>query len=385
VAYCGEQDSRVPATRRDYYDVLGIERGASADQVKSAYRRLAKEYHPDRNPENRTEAEEKFKELSEAYEVLADADKRRLYDSYGHEGVSRRFGPGGFDFRRDFTHSDDLNDIFGDLLRGFGTGGGLFDLLFGGTPRPRASQRGGDIRIRMPLTLEEIADSVTKEVTFSRHEACPECSGQGGTGRETCQTCQGQGQVQQRSSSIFGQFIQLASCPACGGEGARVKEPCKKCGATGRVRKQRTLKVRMPAGVASGNYLPLHNEGHYGPGGSGDVIVEVQEKEHPLFLRRGDDIAVELPVPLTTAALGGKLKVPTLTGAHDLEVPAGTQPGTVLRIRGAGIKHLDGGVGDELVRVAVHVPRKLSREEKNLLKKLDEARSEQVPSARKPT
>lgn len=376
----------MPVTQRDYYDVLGVARGATPDEVKSAYRRLAKEHHPDRNPDNRTEAEEKFKELSEAYEVLADADKRRAYDTYGHEGVSRRFGPGGFDFRRDFTHTEDLNDIFGDMLRGFGGGGGggLFDLLFGGAQRSHARQRGGDIRIRMPLTLEEIASSVTKEVSFSRYEACPACSGQGGTGRETCPTCQGQGQVRQRSSSVFGQFVQVTGCPACSGEGSKVKEPCKQCGATGRVRKSRTLKVRIPAGVTAGNYLPLHNEGHHGPGGVGDVHVEILEKEHPLFVRHGDDIVVELPVSLATAALGGKVKVPTLTGEKEFEVQAGTQHGTVVRLRGAGIKHLDGGSGDELVRIAVHVPRKLSKDEKNLLKKLGESRGEPVPAARKP-
>jgi molecular chaperone DnaJ len=376
----------VPATKRDYYDVLGLGRSASADDVRSAYRRLAKEYHPDRNPDNRSEAEEKFKELSEAYEVLADAEKRRLYDSYGHEGVSRRFGPGGFDFRRDFSHADDLNDIFGDILRGFGAGagGGLFDLLFGSAPRTRSRQHGADIRIRMPLTLEEIAGSATKEVTFTRLEACPDCAGEGGTGRQACSTCHGQGQVQQRSNSIFGQFIQVASCPACGGEGTRVKDQCKKCDASGRVRRQRTLKVRIPAGVASGNYLPLHNEGHFGPGGTGDVLVEIVEREHPLFRRLGDDIEVELPIALTTAVLGGKVKAPTLTGDREIEVQPGTTHGTVVRIRGAGIRHLEGGAGDELVRVVLHIPRKLSKDEKGLLRRLADLRGEAVPPARRP-
>lgn len=375
----------MPLTKRDYYEVLGVSREATADEIKSAYRRLAKEYHPDRNPDNRAEAEEKFKELSEAYEVLADSEKRRLYDTYGHEGVSGRFGPGGFDFRRDFTHTDDLADIFGDILHGFGAGTSLIDLLFGSPTRSRGRSRGGDVRIKVSLTLEEIADSVTKEISFSRYEACPDCSGQGGTGRQVCPTCQGQGQVQRRSSSFFGQFIQLASCPACGGEGSRVKEPCRKCDATGRVRKQRTLRVRIPAGVASGNYLPLHNEGHFGPGGKGDVIVEIEEKEHPLFLRRGDDIVTELPISIATAALGGRVKVPTLKGEKDLEIPAGTQSGTILRIRGAGIRHLEGGVGDELVRVVVHIPHRLSREEKNLLRKLEESRSEPLPGPRRPS
>jgi molecular chaperone DnaJ len=373
-------------TRRDYYEVLGIGRGASHDEVKSAYRKLAKEYHPDCNPDNRPKAEEKFKELSEAYEVLADSDKRRLYDAYGHEGVSRQFGPGGFDFRRDFTHVDDISDIFGDLLQGFGmgAGGGLFDLLVGGRPQSRRSARGGDIRISVRLGLEEIAASVTRELSFSRFERCPECAGAGGKGKETCTTCRGRGRVQHRASSFLGQFVQVQPCPDCRGVGERVKETCKVCSGGGRVRKPRTLKVRIPAGVSAGNYLPLHGEGHYGPGGSGDVLVQFEEREHPLFLRQGDDVAVEVPVSIATALLGGRLKAPTLSGEKALEVPAGTQSGTVLRIRGAGVKHLDGGVGDELVRVVIHVPKRLSREEKNLLKKLDEAKSEETPSPRKP-
>jgi molecular chaperone DnaJ len=373
-------------TRRDYYDVLGLKRGASQDEIKAAYRRLAKAHHPDCNPENRTEAEEKFKELSEAYEVLADADKRRMYDAYGHEGMSRQFGPGGFDFRRDFTHVDDISDLFGDLLEGFGVGGGggLFDLLVGGRTQSRRRARGGDIRIAVRLSLEEIADSVTRELNFNRFERCSECAGAGGKGKETCGTCGGRGQVQRRASSFLGQFVQVQPCPDCGGSGERVREICSVCSGEGRIRKPRTLKVRIPAGVAAGNYLPLHGEGHFGPGGNGDVLVQFEEKEHQLFLRQGDDIAVELPVSISTAVMGGKLKVPTLAGEKELEIPAGTQSGTVLRVRGAGIKHLDGGVGDELVRVVIHVPRHLSREEKNLLKKLDESKSEPTPGPRKP-
>lgn len=376
----------MPATKRDYYEVLGVGRGASADEVKASYRRLAKEHHPDRNPDDRAGAEEKFKELSEAYEVLADSDKRRLYDQYGHEGVSRRFGPGGFDFNRDFTHSEDLGDIFGDLLRGFGgagSGGGLFDLLFGGGTTRRA-ERGGNIRIAMQLPLEEIAESVTKQVSFQRWEACPKCSGRGGTGEVECRTCSGSGQVRHRASSLFGQFVQVSACPDCGGAGASVKERCQDCGATGRVRKARTLKVKIPAGVSTGNYLTLEGEGHFGPGGPGAVVVEISEKPHELFRRQEDDVVVDLPVSFATAAFGGKAKVPTLKGEKEIEVPAGTQPGTVLRIRGAGIRHLQGGTGDQLVRVLVHVPRKLSREEKKLLQELDKARTETVPGPRKP-
>jgi molecular chaperone DnaJ len=374
-------------TMRDYYEVLGISRGASHDEVKSAYRKLAKEHHPDRNQDKRAEAEEKFKELSEAYEVLADADKRRMYDSYGHEGVSRQFGPGGFDFRRDFTHGDDISDLVGDLLQGFGMGGGggLFDLLVGGRPQSRRHARGGDVLIAVRLNLEEIADSVAKELTFNRFERCPECAGAGGKGKAACSTCGGRGQVQRRSSSFLGQFVQVQPCPDCGGAGERVKETCKVCSGEGRVRKPRTLKVRIPAGVPAGGRMELHGDGHWGPGGSGDVVLQFEEREHPLYLRQGDDIAVEVPVSIATAVLGGKVKVPILHGEKEVEVPAGTHSGTVLRIRGAGIKHLDGGVGDELVRVVIHVPKRLSRDEKNLLKKLDESKSEETPAPRKPT
>jgi len=226
------------------------------------------------------------------------------------------------------------------------------------------------------LSLEEIADSVTKELTFNRFERCRECAGVGGKGKEVCSTCGGRGQVQRRSSSFLGQFVQVQPCPDCGGLGERVKEVCKACGGEGRVRRSRTLKVRIPAGVPTGGRMELHGDGHWGPGGSGDVLVQFEEKEHPLFLRQSDDIAIEVPVSIATAVLGGKLKVPTLGGEKGVAVVAGTQSGTVLRIRGAGIKHLDGGVGDELVRVVIHVPKRLSREEKNLLKKLDEAKTE---------
>lgn len=378
----------MPDTKRDYYEVIGVPRTATPDEIKSAYRKLAKQYHPDQNPGNRAEAEEKFKELSEAYEVLADENKRRLYDQYGHEGVSRQFGPGGFDFRRDFTHTEDISDIFGDLLRGFGSGfssGGLFDVLFGGQAHGSSRRRrGGDIRIRIKLTLEEIAEGVVREVTFFRYEACEGCGGRGGTGQEACPTCRGQGRVQRRTSSVFGQFMQVSSCPACNGEGTRLKEACKKCEGGGRVRRQRTLKVRIPAGVSSGNYIPLHDEGHFGPGGTGDVIIEIEEKEHPLFLRRGDDIIVEVPVTPAQAVLGAKLTVPTLQGEKTVTLPAGSEPGVFLRLRGAGVKRLDGGRGDELVRVVLRVPVQLNAEEKKLWKAMADVESKADLAPRKP-
>ncbi|MGC8797571.1 MAG: J domain-containing protein [candidate division WOR-3 bacterium] len=376
----------MPETKRDYYEVLGVSRNATQDEIKAAYRRLAKQYHPDRNPENRKEAEEKFKELSEAYEVLADPEKRRLYDSYGHEGVSAQFGPGGFDFSRHFTHTEDLEDIFGDLLRGFGSGGSIFDLLFS-TEESRTGQRrarGGDIVIRLRLSLEEIASGVTREITFSRFEKCSECGGAGGTGKAICGTCRGQGRVRRQTSSFFGQFVQVSTCPDCGGTGERVKSVCVKCSGEGRIRHTRTLKVKIPAGVTAGMPIVLRNEGHWGPGGSGDVIIEIEEKKHPLFLHNGDDLMVEVPVSIPIAVLGGKIRVPTLSGFKEVELAPGTKPGTILRLRGLGIKRMRGGTGDLLVRIAIHIPDQLSAKERSLYKQLHEVQSEPVPEPRKP-
>lgn len=375
------------ATKRDYYDVLGVSRNATQDEIKAAYRRLAKEYHPDRNPNNRAEAEEKFKQLSEAYEVLADPEKRRIYDMYGHEGVAGQFGPGGFDFRRHFTHREDLEDIFGDILSGFGGSGTIFDLLFGGPEARRTERRsrGRNVIVRMRLSLEEIARGVTKEVSFSRFEVCPECDGAGGTEKIVCPTCRGQGRVRHQRSSIFGQFVQVTTCPDCGGTGEYFRTVCKQCSGEGRVRHTRVLKVQIPAGVSAGTPIVLRNEGHWGPGGLGDVVIEIEEKEHPLFLRQGDNVVVEVSVSIPTAVLGGGVKVPTLDGMKEIELPAGTQSGTVFRLRGAGIKRLEGGgKGDELIRVVVHIPKHPSREEKTLYKQLAEMQSELLPGPRKP-
>ncbi len=375
----------MPATKRDYYDVLGVSRNATADEIKAAYRRLAKEYHPDRNPNDRAGAEERFKELCEAYEVLADENKRRLYDQYGHEGVARQFGPGGFDPSRHFTHTDDLGDLFGDLFGGLG-GGSFFDLLFGGgsSSRGRTVRRGGNIRIRLQLSLEDIAESATKEISFGRWEACSDCSGRGGSGVMTCRTCGGTGQIRQSAGTVFGRFVSVADCPDCGGTGRLVRERCSNCGGSGRVKRTRTLKVRIPAGISASNYMTLEGEGHWGPDGTGSVIVEIEEKPHPLFLRQGDDIVVELPVSYGLAARGGRAKVPTLKGEREIEIPGGTQSGTVLRMRGAGMPRLEGGRGDQLVRVVVFVPTRLSREEKRLLDQLERERSEPVPGPRRP-
>jgi molecular chaperone DnaJ len=379
----------VATTKRDYYEVLGIAKTASIDDIKSAYRKLAKEYHPDMNPNDRKAAEEKFKELSEAYEVLSDAKKRQVYDQYGHEAANQNFGPGGFDFRRDFTHTSDLRDIFGDIFGGgFGEseGGNLIDMLFGGTGRARGRRgpaRGRDIHIRLRLTLEEIALGTEKELRFSRFEKCDTCNGRGGKDVTTCPQCRGKGQVQTVTRSVFGQMVQVTACPRCEGSGQSVKDVCTICDGEGRVRRERVMKVRIPAGVSSENFMPIHDEGHWSPGGNGDVRLEFEEKEHPLFARAGDDIIVELPMTPAAAALGLELEVPTLEGRKKIKIPAGIQHGHVIRIRNGGIKHLDGGRGDELIRVVIQVPERLSSREKDLYKELLKVQSEPPPEPRR--
>jgi molecular chaperone DnaJ len=372
--------------KRDYYEVLGVSKSASVDEIKQAYRRLAKQYHPDMNPQNRAEAEEKFKELSEAYEVLVDKEKRALYDQYGHEGVSQRFSPGGFQWR-DFSHADDLKDIFnfdfGKIFSDLGSGS-IFDLFSNRESHYPQKARGRDIHVRLRLNLEEIAEGTTKEISFSRYERCEACNGMGGKDTTTCPTCHGSGQKRNVSRSMFGQFVHISSCPNCKGEGHIVKTRCGKCIGEGKVRIERTIKVNIPAGVSDGNYISLRGEGHYGSGGTGNVIIEIEEKEHSLFLRNGDNIILEAPISVTTAIIGGEIEVPTLNGNKKVKISAGTQHGEFIRIKGAGIKKLHGGRGDELIHIAVHIPKHLSNQEKNLLKEWEQIRSENTPGVRKP-
>ena len=387
----------MPATKRDYYEVLGIAKSATPDQVKQAYRSLAKKFHPDMNPKNQKEAEEKFKEISEAYEVLMDKDKRAKYDQFGHAGVDPSFGPGGFDPRRDFTHSEDLQDIFGNLFGG-GAGGAesIFDILMGGglgggrgAGRGRRERRGGDLQITLPLTLEEIATGVEKTIQLKRLQPCPECHGSGavsGADIKDCPTCKGSGEVRQVSRSMFGQFVNVGPCPQCGGEGKVIAKPCQSCGGEGRVKKEVTIQVKIPAGAADGNYLPLRGQGHGGPKGgpAGDLNVHIQEREHPLFSRHGDDILIGVYVSYAQAALGAKVKVPMLTGTAELSVPAGTPSGKIFRMRGKGIPHVNSsGAGDQLVKVDVWVPSKLSGDDKKLLKQVADATDAKVPGPHK--
>jgi molecular chaperone DnaJ len=357
--------------KRDYYEVLGVEKTASAEDIKKSYRKLAMQYHPDRNPDNK-EAEEKFKEATEAYEALSDADKRTRYDRFGHQGMRSN----------DFGHYENAQDIFShfsDIFSGFG-GGGIFDSFFGGSSRPQTGpQRGSDIQLHLPLTLEEIARGVEKTIRVKHYRKCQTCAGSGakpGSSSATCNTCGGQGQVRQVRSMGFGQFVNVSVCPTCNGEGKIIKDKCTDCSGEGRLQEESTLKVKIPAGVTDGNYLTMQGQGHVGRrgGAAGDAIIVIEEVEHEYFIRDGDDVVLDLDITFPQASLGAEVEVPTLTGTALLKIQAGTRSGAVLRMRDKGIHHLNrSGSGDELVRVNIVTPPKLTKEERELIEKLSKS------------
>ncbi len=362
-------------TKRDYYEILGLSRNASPDEIKKAYRKLALKFHPDRNPGNK-EAEDQFKEAAEAYEVLRDQEKRRRYDQFGHEGLR------GTNYR-DFNNVNDIFSAFGDIF-GSGFGGTIFEEVFGagargGRRRTGQGQPGSDLRIQLALTLEEIATGVDKKLKVRKQKKCGTCNGSGArsaSGRTTCPQCQGSGELRQVSRSMFGQFVNITTCPSCDGEGTIVKDPCQTCGGEGRVQGESTIKVTVPAGVSQDNYIPMRGQGNAGRRGGpdGDLLVVIQEKEHENFTRNGDDILYDLFVSFPTAVLGGEVDVPTLTGRARLTIDPGTPGGRMLRMRERGIPHLNGyGKGDQLVRVNIWVPAKLTAREKELLKELGSA------------
>jgi molecular chaperone DnaJ len=360
--------------KQDYYQVLGVARTATPEEIKKAYRKLALQFHPDRNPGNK-EAEEKFKEAAEAYEVLGDKTKRQRYDQYGHEGIR------GTDFRP-FTDVNDIFSTFSDIFGG-GLGGSIFDDMFGsqgrGRARGNAGAAGSDLKIRLKLPLEEIASGVEKKLKIKKWKRCDTCSGTGArsTGSmTTCPVCSGTGEIRQVSRSVFGQFVNIATCQNCGGEGKVIKEPCQACHGDGRVQGDATIKVQIPAGVSEGNYIPLRGEGNVGKRGGppGDIIVVIEEEPHPVFTRNGDDVVLDLLVSFPEAAVGGDIEVPTLSGRSRLKVDPGTQSGRILRMRDKGIPHLNSfGRGDQLVRVNVWIPTSLSAREKQALKEMGES------------
>lgn len=370
------------AEKRDYYEILGVSRNATPEEIKKAYRKLALQYHPDKHPpEKRKWAEEKFKEISEAYEVLMDPEKRRLYDMYGHEGVSPTFKEGGFSWQ-DFSHFDDLQDIFRDF--GFGSFfQDLFD-LFAGTSTRRSRARGEplkvkgeDIKIRLKLSLEEIAKGVTKKVRLNRYETCETCGGTGSKSGnyERCPTCQGSGRVRRVTRSFFGQFVQESPCPTCKGSGFVIKDTCPVCQGSGRTKKRTTISLKVPKGIRDEQFFVLKGEGHAGLRGGprGDLFVIVTEKPHSVFKREGDDLYTDVTITFSEAALGTTIVLKSILDEEiRLKIPPGIQSHTLLKVRGKGMPSLSGKRGDLYVRIIVKTPKKLTSEEKKLFERLRE-------------
>jgi len=364
--------------KKDYYDVLGIQKNASPEQIKKAYRDKAKQFHPDMNPNNKKEAEEKFKEVSEAYEVLMDTQKRQLYDQYGHEGVSQTFKGGGFSWD-DFTHYDDIQDILGNLF-----GGSIFDDFFGVSSR-RGQQRvhkGGDIQVILKVSLEEIASAAKKQFKINRFERCPACSGMGGSDLSTCNQCGGRGQVRTQARSFFGTFTSVSPCPSCKGTGQVIKTPCTKCGGSGKSRVSRTIEIKTPRGVASGQYIMLRGEGHYGQGGSGSIIVQFEEKPHEYFERQGYNLYIRMYTPYSKLISGGSIEVPGLNGKRErVRVSKGSSAPEVIRVRGKGLPRPDGGYGDLFVELDLQP---LKATDRNLGKIIDELKNYEGEPAPRP-
>ncbi len=359
--------------KRDYYEVLGVGRSATKDDMKKAYRKLAMQYHPDRNP-NDKQAEENFKEAAEAYEILSDDNKRARYDRFGHEGVKGSgFGSPGF---------SDINDIFSHFSDIFG-GGSIFDEFFGTSSRSRGRRRGGgipgaDLRVTLKLTLEEIAAGVSKKIKLKKFVPCDQCKGTGAadaSSKKTCPVCQGSGEIRNVSRSVFGQFVNISTCNNCDGEGEVVDSPCRKCSGDGRYQDEVTVNIEVPPGVHEGSYMSLRGEGNAGKrgGSSGDIIVVFKEQEHEYFQREENDIVYNLIISFPEATLGAEVDVPTLNGKARLKIDPGTPNGKLLKMTGKGIKHLNhSGFGDQIVRVNIDVPKKLTSKEKELLKELME-------------
>ena len=366
------------ANKRDYYEVLGVDKSASAEDIKKAYRKLAIKYHPDKNPGDK-EAEEKFKEAAEAYSVLSDADKKARYDQFGHAGVEGA-GP---DFSGGFGNLNDiLNDLFGGAFGGgfggFGGFGNGFGGGFGGGQRQQQRvYRGRDIRVRVKLTLEEIARGVEKDITIEKSVPCQDCGGRGAKNSsdiKTCPACNGTGQVQRVVNSFLGQTVTYSTCQQCGGEGKIITNPCRTCGGTGLVRKRETIKVKIPAGVEAGMQLTIQGEGHAAKnnGINGDLLVVIEEQEHPNIKREGNNLYYTKVVSLPDAILGAEVEVPCLDGPYKIKVEPGTQSGTVVRLRNKGLPTVNGygGTGDMYVKIAVWIPKKLEKEDKAVIETL---------------
>ena len=355
------------ADKRDYYEVLGVEKSATGDDIKKAFRKLSKKYHPDLHPGDKA-AEEKFKEINEAYQVLSDDEKRQRYDRFGHAGVDGNagtgYGAGGFNM-------DDLGDIFGGFGDIFGFGGG-------GRQRRNGPRRGSDLSQYINLSFEEAAFGCKKKINITKSETCTDCGGSGakkGTQPVTCTQCNGTGQIQQRRQTLFGFSSVISECPSCRGKGKIIKDPCPSCRGAGNVRKNKTVEVDIPAGIDNDQVMRISGAGNVGSNGgpSGDLQLYIQVKPHEIYRRDGFDVNVTFPISFVQAALGATLKVPTLHGVVEYDIPEGTQTGTRFKLKGKGIPILHGrGNGDEYVTVTVEVPKNLSQKQKELLREFDE-------------
>ncbi len=360
--------------KRDYYEVLGVNKDADEGAIKKAYRKLALKYHPDRNPDDK-EAEEKFKEAAEAYEVLSDAQKRARYDRYGHAGVSGNGGGGGFSGGG--MTMEDIFQQFGDI---FGDGGSPFDSFFGGgAGRGRgrsAGQRGSNLRIKVALTLEEISSGVTKKIKVKKQVTCTSCSGSGAkdsSSVKTCTTCRGAGYVRQVKNTFLGQMQTTVTCPTCNGSGQQVTAKCNSCGGDGRMQGEETMEIEIPAGVEEGMQLSLRGKGNAGAKGgpAGDLLINIEEKPHDHLQRDGMNLVHELYLNFADAALGTSVEVPTIDGRVKIKVPAGTQSGKIFRLKGKGLPSVQSyGKGDQLIHVNVWTPKKLSDEDREVLEKI---------------
>ena len=355
----------------DYYQLLGVSKGASSDEIKKAYRRLALKYHPDRNQDSK-ENDDRFKQVTEAYEILRDSEKRSIYDQYGEQGLKRGAGGaggfGGFDF-------SDALEVF---MRDFGGFGGIEDLFGGRQQRggSRSAPQGQAIKVRVRITLPEVATGVVKTLKVAILDTCERCSGSGsadGAAPAPCATCQGSGEVRQAQRTVFGQFISVVPCRACRGEGRIIEEPCPMCHGEGRARSEGPIHVEIPPGVTSENFITMRGEGHVGPRGGprGDVLVLIEVEEDPRFVRDGAHLRYELPITFSQAALGDEAEVPTVGGTVKLTIPKGIQSGEVLRLGGLGLPELHGrGKGDQLVRVVVWTPERLTADQEEAIRTL---------------
>ncbi|HOJ11212.1 MAG TPA: molecular chaperone DnaJ [Clostridiales bacterium] len=370
------------ANKRDYYEILNVDKNASDDEIKKAFRKLAKKYHPDVNQGN-SEAEGKFKEVNEAYEVLGDPQKRAKYDRFGHSAFEQGGFDGGFG---GFEGFGGFNDIFETFFDGAFGGSGFSSR----SSRSRKSpQRGADLKYRIEVTFEEAAFGTEKEISVTRTEICDNCEGSGakpGTGLETCKHCNGTGQIQYKHNTPLGSFMSIKTCDVCRGEGKIVTDPCDTCGGNGRVRKNVKMSVNIPAGINNGQTISLRGEGEpgYKGGPAGDLYIDIFVKPHPIFQRQGNDIMCEIPVTFVQSALGAEIDVPTLEGTLKYNIPEGTQTGSVFKIKGKGIPNIRGiGRGDLFIKVNIEIPRKLNEKQKAVLREFAAISGDEVYEQRK--